>query len=237
MRTLDCEAGSKNQKERPSRSTRLPASRGGSTYCSRLRKLPALSSLEKRTKVLCERSCPLTYSVRTSVEREDCSALRTLSVAATISCALCASAEAAYIVSIQKRMVLNMAKCIHDGKARGPIGRYERGGHRHECQHDPRTHQERKMPGQVDSERRRTRVAGRDPTPAHDVNDRADRKREERADCCADGPDERALEQELVAHAPAADAHRTNRADLIGALHDVHGHRVHDGEEDDQAHY
>src|SRR5215472_4999844 len=106
MRTLDCEAGSKNQNERPSRSTRLPASRGGSTYCSRLRKLPAASSLEKRTNALCERSWPLTYSVRVSVEREGCSALRTLSAAATISCALCASAEEAeYIVSTEKSMV------------------------------------------------------------------------------------------------------------------------------------
>src|SRR5262249_42457067 len=49
--------------------------------------------------------------------------------------------------------------------------------------------------------------------------------------------DQRAFQQELVAHARAAYAHRTNRADLVDALHDVHGHRVHHGEEHDQAHY
>src|SRR6185437_9561028 len=49
-------------------------------------------------------------------------------------------------------------------------------------------------------------------------------------------PDQHAFEQKLAANAPPADAQRPGGADLIGALHDVHGHGVHHGEEHDHSH-
>src|SRR5215467_5329359 len=141
IRTLACEAGSKNQNERPSRSTRFPASRGGSTYWRRFLKCPEPSSFEKSTKPLCDRSCPEMYSVKVSVVRNGCSGLRILSEAATISCALCASASAPCTASSTQRTIpigLNMAKCIHDGEPRGAVGGNDGSGHRHHGEHDPR---------------------------------------------------------------------------------------------------
>src|SRR5215831_6621643 len=144
MRTLDCEVGSKNQNERPSSSTRLPASRGGSTYCSRLRKRPAPSALENSTNVVRERSSPFTYSVSVSAERNGSWELRTLSVAATISCtdwakaAGEASTASAAAARARLRVVSNMAERVHDGEAGGAVGRDERRGHRHHGEHQPR---------------------------------------------------------------------------------------------------
>src|SRR5262249_28137900 len=52
-----------------------------------------------------------------------------------------------------------------------------------------------------------------------------------------DRADQGSLEDELHPHATTAYAHRADRADLVGAFHHVHRHRVHDREQYDHAHH
>src|ERR1700733_1721834 len=82
---------------------------------------------------------PDLYSITVALTRKGRSGLRTWSAPTTMSCALSAAVTGCAAKAIPKitDATLNMAQRVHDGQARGAIGRHECRECRHQGEHYP----------------------------------------------------------------------------------------------------